>query len=257
MVWLKPYCTEMTGRLLETDPDLISLQFELKALVNTYIEGDKIPDSNDKLPDFRQKINDNDSLVVYTHSSVKFDLLNDIIDTALSGKKFEKKGFEIVVKKVKVYGTHGGIAVKITTGGDLKSDLYATGKIQFDSSSKVVALRDFNFDLSTENAIASSAAWFLHSNILDLVKDKLAFNTEVLADKLPMIIMKAVEKGKTGQKIDINMGHLDVWPQQIMVTKKDIQLIVRATGKGSVDLEQKLFEGKKKNPSTGSGTGKI
>jgi hypothetical protein len=246
IVYLKPYCTEMTGRLLETEPDLISMQFELKANVHTYIEGDSIPASNPVLNDFRRKDNENDSLIVYVHSSVKFETLNEILNNELAGKKIEKKGLDVTIKKLRVYGTDSGIAVQLDVKGAINGSLYAIGSIKFDSTSKVVEVQDLNFVLNTENVLAKSADWFLHSEVLDLISGKLSFNTEVLADKLPQIIMKAVEKGKTGQKIDINMGHLDVWPQKILVTKNDLQLLVKASGKGNVDLEQKLFEGKKK-----------
>jgi hypothetical protein len=245
IVYLKPYCKDMTGRLLETEPDLISLQFELKSEVRTYIEGDSIPASNKVLHDFRIKENDKDSLIVYVHSAVTFNVLNEILNQELAGKKIEKKGLDVKIKKLRVYGTDTGIAVEIDVSGAINGSLYAMGNIKFDSTSKVVGVRDLNFVLNTQNILANSANWFLHSNVLELIAGKLEFNTETLADKLPQIIMNAVEKGKTGQKIDINMGHLDIWPQQVLVTKNDIQLLVRASGKGSVDLEQKVFDGKK------------
>jgi len=51
----------------------------------------------------------------------------------------------------------------------------------------------------------------------------------------------AIEKGKTGQKIDLNVDTLAIYPKLILPTKNNLQLLVLARGKASVVLDQRLF----------------
>ena len=64
-VYLKPYGVDLSGKLQETDPDLISLLFELKTYTHIYFEGDSIPAANPVLPRFKRITQDADSLSIY------------------------------------------------------------------------------------------------------------------------------------------------------------------------------------------------
>jgi hypothetical protein len=105
---------------------------------------------------------------------------------------------------------------------------------------------DFDFDIDSENSFLTSADWLLHTTVLDMIAEKLRVEVTPLAAKLPDLIMQGVEKGKTGEKIDVNVDTLAIQPKIILTTKDNLQLIVQARGRASLDLEKKIFEKKKK-----------
>jgi hypothetical protein len=67
-VYLKVHGNDLAGLLEETDPELLSMKFELSGNVRTLISGDSIPPSNPVLPDFKHSPKGNDSIVLFIHS---------------------------------------------------------------------------------------------------------------------------------------------------------------------------------------------
>jgi len=240
-IWLKAYGVDLKGTLQDTEPDLISLLFELKTITRIYFEGDSIPPSNTVLPTFHRIQATSDSLNIYVHSLLRFDMINKLLQKELEGMPLAAKGFSTTIKKVRVYGTPNGLAVELKVKGDIDGTLYVKGTPAFDSATSTFSLRDFDFDLSSESSLLSSADWLLHTHVLDLVAEKLRINITPLASRLPQIIFKAIEKGKTGEKIDFNVDTLALYPQIILPTRDNLQLLVLARGRASVVLDQRLF----------------
>ena len=79
-VWLKFHGVDLNGRLEETDPDLISMLFELKAYTRIYFEGDSIPISNVVVPTFSRIDYIGDSLLVNVHSLISFNMVNEFLN---------------------------------------------------------------------------------------------------------------------------------------------------------------------------------
>ena len=240
-VYLKPYGVDLSGKLQETDPDLISLLFELKTYTHIYFEGDSIPAANPVLPRFKRITQDADSLSIYVHSLLRFDMMNGVLEKELEGKVLAAKGFSTTIKKVRIYGTPTGIAVELKVKGDIDGILYVKGTPAYDSATTSIQLKDFDFDLSSENALLNSADWLLHSSALDLVNEKLRVDLSPLGARLPEIIFKAIEKGKTGEKIDFKVDTLTLRPLAILPTRDNLQLLVHATGRAAVILDERLF----------------
>lgn len=248
-IWLKAYGVDLKGTLQDTEPDLISLLFELKTITRIYFEGDSIPPSNAVLPSFHRIQATSDSLSIYVHSLLRFDMINKLLEKELEGKPLAAQGFSTTIKKVRVYGTPTGIAVELKVKGDIDGTLYVKGTPAYDSATSTFSMKDFDFDLSSESSLLNSADWLLHTHVLDLVAEKLRLNIAPLAARLPQIIFKAIEKGKTGEKIDFNVDTLALYPQVILPTRDNLQLLVLARGRASVVLDQRLFNKNNKKVS--------
>lgn len=245
-VWLKAYAEDLTGHVEDTEPDLLSLSFQLKAHTETIIEGDSIPPSNTALPPFVRQDPTNDSLVIYVHSIIAFRHVNDLLNQELHDMELSASGFTTKIKKINVYGTPTGIAVQVGVDGDITGDIFLAGKPEFDTVAYTFGLKEFDFNLQSENALLNSADWLLHTTLLDMIKDKLLVDIQPIASKLPELIMQGVEKGKSGEKIDINIDTLYVRPVAVLTTRDNIQTIVKANGRVSLGLEEKIFAKKKK-----------
>lgn len=245
-VWLKATGHDLSGYLEETDPDLISLMIRLQAITRIYVEGDVVPPANLVLPAFHRSEQHNDSLIVYAHASLPFNAINKVLTDELTGKPLSAKGFSTSIKHVRVYGTREGIAIELKVKGDVDGLVYVRGTPVFDTVSYTLRIDRFNFDIDSENSLLNSADWLLHSKLLDLISEKLIVDVKPIAARLPEIIMQAIEKGKTGEKIDIKVDTLHVQPQTLLVTRKNLQVIARASGRATLELEKKLFEKKRK-----------
>jgi hypothetical protein len=77
------------------------------------------------------------------------------------------------------------------------------------------------------------------------VQNQLSLEVQPYFDSLPKLITRGIERGRVGEKIDVTIASLKVKPVSYLITKNDLQIIFQATGHASIELEQKVFAGKK------------
>ena len=160
--------------------------------------------------------------------------------------KFDYGDHEVSIKSAEIYGTPQGIAVRVSVKGDLKADLYLRGTVGFDSLQKQVVIENFAFDVNTEHSLVNAADWFVHDRILERIRPYLTLPVNKTFDAIPELIIKGIEKGKLGKKIDLRFSELDVNIYQYIITTDNIQLIVSAKGNADITLQKGLFNKKKK-----------
>jgi hypothetical protein len=240
-VWLKAYAEEIKAKLIRTDSNAITLDVELKARLQLIVDGQSMPASNETLPDFTKKESANDSIKIFVLARVPYKQVNKILTKELSGKKLSAQGYSTTIKKIKIYGTTEGLAVDVKVSGDVSGRLYARGKLHYDSLTSMLSTEDFHFDVDSENILVNSADWLLHDNALGIISEQLKLNVKPYKEMLPELIMAGIERGKSGDKFDLNISALNIVPIQHIYTESDIQFIFKASGKADIDLEKKIF----------------
>jgi len=240
-IWLKAEAKNMSARFADKGSGLITLEVELKAFVQTILDDEAIPASNTTLPPFKRKDNDSTGLAIFVLSKIPFHLVNKILNRELDGKTLAAKGYSTTIKKIDVYGTAKGFAMKLKVRGDVDGQLYVTAIPGYDTLDARLYANHFNFDIDSENALINSADWLLHDNALDTIKKVLVVDLQPYVDALPYLIVQAVDRGKVGEKIDLTIDKLDLKPIQYIVTKRDFQVMFKADGKAAISLKQKVF----------------
>jgi hypothetical protein len=197
------------------------------------------------LPDFKSKTSLHDSLEIYVHSLIPFTKINEVLNKELRDTPLSASGYTAYIKKIRVYGTDEGIAIRADIKGDVNGRIYLRGAPVYDTLNTTFGVQNFEFDVESEDVLISSADWLLHTTVVEMLSEKLTINVQPYVDQLPQLIMQAIERGKAGEKIDVNIGALRLTPVQVITTRNDIQLIVKATGKAALELEDKVFAKKK------------
>lgn len=245
MVWLKPQAESLTASLVQ-DGKYLGLDAELKTRIRTVLEGEELPADENTLPSYKALTNKVDSLELYVLVAAPFKRINESLNEALAGKEIEKEGYKTTIKKVRAYGTDQGLAVAIELRGDVDGTVYVRGVPTYDSLQSALKINDFTFDVDSENALVQSADWLLHDDALQLIKEKLILDIKPLVQLLPELIQGGLEKGKTGKKMELFITSLDVVPYTILITKQDIQVILKAKGNAVIGLQKDVFAKKKK-----------
>jgi hypothetical protein len=244
-VWLKPTAQDLQARVTQRG-NFIVLETELKAYVRTVLETQEMPATNTVLPPYKAKKTDTDSLTLYVLARLPFRTINSLLKKELDNHTFTAQGYSTTIKDVDVYGTEEGIAIRLQLRGDVDGRVYMRGVLAYDTVKAVFFVQKFNFDVDSQNSLVNSADWLLHDNMLEIVNEKLTIHTQSWIDQLPGLIEKGVENGRSGDKINLQVAALDVKPLQIIVTKNDVQVVLKATGQATIGLHQKVFKGKKK-----------
>jgi hypothetical protein len=240
-VWLKAYADGIQASLEDNTPGTITLNIKLKAWIQLVIEGQGIPPSNDKLPAYTKNEYNSDSLKMYVLARIPYKKVNSILERELNGKELSAEGYSTTIKKVRIYGTDEGLALDLKVSGDVSGRIYIRGALQYDSLTTTISARDFHFDIDSENVLVNSADWLLHDNAIGLISAKLRLDVKPYADLLPELIMNGIEKGKTGDKLNLNISNLTIAPIRHIYTQQDIQFIFEAQGRADIALEKKVF----------------
>lgn len=246
-VWLKADATDMSGLVLRQSADTLMIEVALKAHLRTTLDSAAAAYKPQPLPRFRRKEQSNPGIHAYALATIPFASLNTVLNQVTDTMKFTYGSHQVKVESGEIYGTNdNGIAIRLSLRGDLRADVFLRGTIGFDSLEKKVIIENFAFDLASEQSLLNAADWFAHDVIINRLKPYLSIPLEGTFDILPVLINRGVEKGKLGKKIDIHFAEFDMNIYQHLVTRDNIQIIVKVDGKAGVELQKGLFDKKQK-----------
>jgi hypothetical protein len=245
-VWLKAYGENMAARLIDEGPDQISIHVRLNAYLQTVIEGETIPASNPTLPPYAMAQSSDDTLSMFLRVNLPFSLANDILKKELVGKSLKAEGYSTTIRDIDVYGSDRGLAVKVKVKGDVDGIVYFTATPGYDTANATLFAREFGFDIDTENALVTSANWLMHDDVIKNIKEKLKIDVTPYIDTLPHLIIDGIERGRIGEKIELEISSFDVKPVQSLITADGFQLVFYAAGNARISLEQKVFARRKR-----------
>jgi hypothetical protein len=245
-VWLKAYGENIAARLIDEGPEHISIRVRLNAYLETVIEGEPIPASNPTLPAYTSTQSSDDTLTMFLKVKIPFGLANDILKKELKGKVLSAEGYSTTIRDIELYGTERALAMKVKLKGDVDGLVYFTATPGYDTANATLYAKEFGFDIDTENALVSSANWLMHDDVLVNIKEKLRIDVRPYIDTLPHLIIRGIERGRVGEKIELEISSLHVEPVHSLITADGFQLIFRAVGNARISLEQKIFARRKK-----------
>jgi len=235
---------------LKIDPQSISAgQFTgrdraiyLKLGIDSYLKTLTGPDPeytiNDELPPLQEETGEADVFEVFVLAKINYDDLNDVLDNNLKGSEFEIKGRTVEVKDAKVYGSEQYLILQADVGGTAKGRIYFRAKPRYDTAKEVFTVDDFDFDVKTKAVLIKTANWLLHGNIKEKIQEKLWFPMENSIKALPNLIHRAIEGGSLGEKITLSFKELDIHPETMLISDRDIQALIAARGKAVLQLEE-------------------
>ena len=100
----------------------------------------------------------------------------DLANQMLRGQKFKFGQKEFIVRSIKLYGSESKLAVEAQIGGEINGKLYFTGYPYYDTTTQSIRLRDFQFDLKTDNILKDIASWVKRTNIENSLYKLLVFD---------------------------------------------------------------------------------
>ncbi|GCC51905.1 DUF4403 domain-containing protein [Chryseotalea sanaruensis] len=244
VVWLKHSAQDLAVNLLQ---DGKYLGLDVRLLTNVRVVADSIdmPATTQILPPYQHLSEKKDSIEIFLLASTSFDLINRILNEELKGKVISSNGYSTTIKGVNTYATDDGLAVKLDVRGDADGSIYMRGRPSYDTLNATLSIKDFDFDVDSENALLHSADWLLHEDALKFVEEEFSLNLSPILAALPEVIQNATEKGKSADKLELFLTSLDVQPQQLLLTKNNVQLLLKVKGKAVIGLQKEVFAKKK------------
>jgi hypothetical protein len=226
----------LSARFLNDNSGLLTLLVQMKAYAETR-EGEPTTFVEQPLPVYNNKINDTDSVQIFVLAKLSFARANQLLKKELLNQKFSFSNAALTINNLNLYATDEGLAMEIEVKGAINGHLFMIGNPAFDEETSTFWVENLEYDIQTENVLVKSADALLHDNFLSYISEKLVFNAESLIDELPNMIVNALDKGKAGEKMDLEISNMHAMPYAIVLDKKEIQVILETRAKMDIQLK--------------------
>ena len=109
---------------------------------------------------------------IFLDAVLNYDSLSNIVSSQLKDKRFDITASKyIIIKDCMLYGMDNeSLVIKVSFEGSEKGLFYLTGKPVYDGSSKIIELRDLDFDIRSKNTLLKTAAWLFNKRIVNELK---------------------------------------------------------------------------------------
>jgi hypothetical protein len=229
-IWLRlsPQSVSMTQ--LSGHNGAIKSSLGIKMVAETFLGEYPGAKPVDSLPEFVVPGKIDSSCIINLYSELSYTSASRILQGFLRGRAFSTGGKEVIVQDVNIYGLEGYAVISIDFTGSYRGKVFVIGHVNYDPSTFVGSIEDLEFDLSTKNALHSTADWLFHGIILAKIKPYLKFplrerllETQLMAQK--MLSHKEIAKNifLTGTIDSLSIGG-------ISLTDRAIRAVLLARG---------------------------
>ncbi len=247
MAWMKFSCDSLRGKIV-LNPDAITCYTSVQAKMTMMTDTANLS-APTKLPPFKQLSTESATSDFYLYAFASFDEINEEVNKLFKGKKISAKGYTVSIKDIRAYASEAGLSVEVKTGKDIKGKMVASGKLEFETATQTMVIRNFEYSVSSNSTMVNAGDEFLHDMIRDTIASKLILNLDSLILTLPPLVEKAIAKGKSGKMIDISFDNLYVKDCDITMGKDLVHFKIHAVADADLNLK-KLNTGKKLNIKT-------
>ena len=130
---------------------------------------------------YLQTVNGQSGFNIFLDAVLNYDSLNSLLNANINGRQFDlekgpvKKKF--IVKECKLMGAgNEKIIVKVVFGGDEEGTAYLVGKPVYDEQSKMLEIKNLEFDIKTKDALLKAADWLFNRRILSTISQYTRFD---------------------------------------------------------------------------------
>lgn len=118
---------------------------------------------------------------IFLDAMLNYDSLSNILNQQLANKEFDfrkgpvKKHF--IIKDCKLYGSgNEKLIIKINFGGTDDGTMYLTGKPVYDKTTRILELKDIDFDIKSKDALLKTAEWLFSRRIVNEISSNTRFD---------------------------------------------------------------------------------
>jgi len=115
---------------------------------------------------------------IFLDALLNYDSLSNIVSLQLKDKRFDLASNKyMIIKDCSLYGMDNeNLIIKVNFEGSEKGLFYLTGKPSYDPATKMVELKDLDFDIKSKNMLIKTAEWLFSKRIINDLKKYTKFD---------------------------------------------------------------------------------
>lgn len=183
---------------------------------------------------------------LYLPIVVDYDRVNAKLKEHIFGLKFTVEGQNLRLDSVNITSVDSFLLITADISGDVNAEIEVLGRPYFSAASRELTVSGFDFNVTnTSTSILRAGDYFFHDEIIDEILAKLKIPIGAYIDTIPELIYSGIERGKSGQNIDIETTLDSIDFHQFRVRYNDIAMVLFATGKVGLSVEKLKVPAKK------------
>lgn len=238
LVWLKIKPIRFEIGTITSEAGNLLIQGRLSATTETVLGEKPVFLLDSILPPLVKRPELPKNTYLYMLSILPYEDINEILTQQLKGKTFDITGHHIRIKSAEIWGCGENLVLHLGVRDAVRGDIYFEGKPFYAADAQQITIQNFDFELQTEETLANSADWLLHSTFKDEIKNALTLQLADHVSKIPDAIMKGIEAGKAGPKMEFTIEQWEFKPQEIWVRPTDLAALIIVNAQIRIELEK-------------------
>jgi hypothetical protein len=229
-IWLRlsPMSVYMTQ--LKGSSGTIKGSLGIKSVAETFFGSQPEAKPADSLPEFVVPGKLDSSFVINLYTELSYASASQMLQSFLLGRAFSTGDKEVIIQDINIYGLEGYAVVAIDFTGSFKGKVYVIGHIRYDEATSTASIEDLDFDISTKNALHSTADWLFHGIILAKVQPYLKFPLRERLLEAQLMVQKMLSHKEISKNVYLTGSIDSLSIAGVTLTDRAIKAILLAKG---------------------------
>ncbi len=172
-IWLKIRPVAFCSTPIVGTGNRMKIGFSFDSYVETTVAFKPEAQAKTKLPEYKLVNCLIPDFSVYSNVAVSYKKLGHIARMMVVGQEFSQSGKRVMIDSLSFFGQGDNLVVQVAVSGSANGTFYCIGKPYYDESSRMLMIKDLDFELKTRNTLLKSANWLLHKEFLEKIEPML------------------------------------------------------------------------------------
>jgi Domain of unknown function (DUF4403) len=151
--------------------------------------------------------------------------------------EFQNGAYKIKVTGMDIYGQNEKLVVKVDMTGSLNGTVYFKGVPWYDPATRMVSLKNLDYDLNTRSLLVKTANWLLQGRFTRQIEQQFVFPIGPQMDELQKTLKQQLATRNLTKGV-VMAGQLeDLAPDQVYLTPTSLVALVMAKGKIEIKID--------------------
>jgi hypothetical protein len=173
---------------------------------------------------------------IFLDAILNYDSLTNILSQQLKNKRFDlTAGKYIIIKDCSLYGMDNeNLVIKINFEGSEQGLFYLIGKPSYDASTKIIELKDLDFDIKSKNMLVKTSQWIFNRRIITDLKKYTKFDlSSYIASAITVINQQLNKEWMKGIQSNGKMDEIKI----VNIYPLREHLVVRSSCSGYLSIK--------------------
>lgn len=230
---------EVILRNFSLSDDQLAIDLSVVGTLSTVFDSAAYINTNITFPPLIIDETKNAKTKLYLPIVIEYDMVNRLLKENVYGIEFKVEDQNIKLNSVQLTSVDSFLLISASISGDITADIEVLGRPYFNPQTRELSVDGFDFVVNnTSESLIEAGDYFFHDEIIEEVLTKLNIPVGSFIDSIPDLIYSGVERGKSGENIDLNAELDSISFDQFNVRYEDMRMVLYATGKMGVQVEK-------------------